>query len=285
MIRGWYRAMMTGMQTIIDSEMRRFEGFALAAALDWLIGCAQRAPRHLLCLGLHLARGEADGERRAETHADWHAALAWADADPAALTSEADRHRAARFVRPADAARHLLGRALVRRLHRTLAGTAGPPAWPVNAWGKPESVAGGPVFNLSHSGAEIWLIASPVGKVGIDVEFEYPQLDALRPLLHAAELADLGAAPPPQALRRLWARKEAVVKALGTGLSAPLDGFRVAVDDRRRQWLLAAPTAASGPWLCFDLEVACSAGGDAARSVAACDTAGPVAVRLAVVTG
>jgi 4'-phosphopantetheinyl transferase len=102
----------------------------------------------------------------------------------------------------------------------------------VGEYGRP-LVAGGRIsFNVSHSGA-VGLIAVADGerRLGVDVEAVRPETQ-IRPLaarfLHAAEAAAIG--DRHEAFFRCWTRKEAVVKALGRGLSHPLDSFMVDVD-------------------------------------------------------
>lgn len=81
-------------------------------------------------------------------------------------------------------------------------------------------------FSLSHSGdmAYLALAARPVG---VDIE-AIPSPQAVADVinaLHPAETAELNALAieqRPTALARLWARKEAVLKATGTGLAQGL---------------------------------------------------------------
>lgn len=99
--------------------------------------------------------------------------------------------------------------------------------------GKPE-LEGGVVFNLSHSG-EWWLLGvADEGRLGVDVEVHRPlaELASLaRSTFHPDEAAEVLAHPTPDdrlhAFFRVWARKEAFIKAVGMGLAYPLTGFRV----------------------------------------------------------
>lgn len=106
-------------------------------------------------------------------------------------------------------------------------------------YGKPyvECLPGGPAvsFNVSHSG-RLALIAVADGRdVGVDIE-------VIRSLPQAEDLADrffsprearaLRAVAPeqrPQAFFTCWTRKEAFLKAQGTGLRFPLDRFDVSL--------------------------------------------------------
>lgn len=96
--------------------------------------------------------------------------------------------------------------------------------------GKPSLCAPGPGrrlhFNLSHSAGVALVAVSEDGPVGIDVE-EMRALPDLERLVGfactAAERRAILAAPEPERLRtfyRCWVRKEASLKAVGTGLSA-----------------------------------------------------------------
>jgi 4'-phosphopantetheinyl transferase len=93
--------------------------------------------------------------------------------------------------------------------------------------GKPELATATPRFNLSHSG-EVALVALTRDRdVGIDVERIDPRRDV--GVLAERALGDEGAAavlalPPAEragGFHRAWARREAVAKCAGTGLSTP----------------------------------------------------------------
>lgn len=87
-------------------------------------------------------------------------------------------------------------------------------------------------FNASHSG-ELMLIAAADVPLGCDIERIDPGIDwqPLAERLFAAEERAALAALPGEAGRtaffRVWARKEAFVKAIGEGLAYPLDAFAV----------------------------------------------------------
>jgi 4'-phosphopantetheinyl transferase len=91
-------------------------------------------------------------------------------------------------------------------------------------------------FNLSHSG-DMALVALALGReVGVDIEHERPveYLKLARRSFAPAEADALERMPPSAhatTFFQCWARKEAFIKALGEGLSYPLDGFEVSLTD------------------------------------------------------
>lgn len=91
-------------------------------------------------------------------------------------------------------------------------------------------------FNLSHSSFLAAIAVSRVKEVGIDIEEIRPiKEDIAKRFFSEAENEGLGRLPPDDRLRgfyNVWTRKEALIKALGSGLSTPLDSFDVSVDDR-----------------------------------------------------
>lgn len=105
--------------------------------------------------------------------------------------------------------------------------TAGIPAcqqqFTNNPWGKPLlSDRDDLHFSLSHSGC--WAVcAISDTPVGVDVELPRCTLRIAKRYFHPEELT----AADSVFLTRLWTAKEAFVKALGRGLTIPLDSFVV----------------------------------------------------------
>ncbi|WP_405443852.1 4'-phosphopantetheinyl transferase superfamily protein [Streptomyces avidinii] len=92
--------------------------------------------------------------------------------------------------------------------------------------GRP-AVTGNPLhFSLSHTG-DIAYIALAALPVGVDIEMT-PSAETVTDVirsLHPDETGELNALTPaerPEALARLWSRKEACLKAAGTGLALGL---------------------------------------------------------------
>ncbi len=95
----------------------------------------------------------------------------------------------------------------------------------------------GLTFNLSHSGRHVLLAFARDAEVGVDVEVLAPIPDLgslITSVTHPDEEASLNAEPDNDArLRRflaLWTAKEAVLKAIGTGLGADPRTARFAPD-------------------------------------------------------
>jgi 4'-phosphopantetheinyl transferase len=88
-------------------------------------------------------------------------------------------------------------------------------------------------FNVAHSGPFVALALATSGPVGVDIEMMRP-LPGLAELaarvLSAGELRVLEMLPArirSEAFFAAWTRKEAVLKAMGTGLGFPLDQIEV----------------------------------------------------------
>ncbi|WP_327737855.1 4'-phosphopantetheinyl transferase superfamily protein [Streptomyces nojiriensis] len=160
------------------------------------------------------------------------------------LMSAEERARYEQFAEPADRARFATARALVRTAMGRATGVApdlvrfdrrcrycgGP-------HGKPRVPGAAVKFSLSHSGGRVVLALAEHAEPGVDVERISPRrIGQLAPrVLSAPELRDLEAVPPadrPAAYHVYWTRKEAVLKAVGRGLSSPLRGITVSGPDR-----------------------------------------------------
>lgn len=106
-----------------------------------------------------------------------------------------------------------------------------------NAYGKPalaDDVSARRLpFNVSHSGDWVVLAVSAAGEIGVDIEHQRPLENALQlaeRFFSESErlaLAQLSAAERLTAFYRCWTRKEAYIKAVGTGIFTGLDQFDV----------------------------------------------------------
>ncbi len=184
------------------------------------------------------------------------------------FVTEAEQARARRFAHAIDAARHLIGRALVRRVLSRALSQPICDGFACTAWGKPFWPHGGVEFSIAHSGAWVWAAFCRHAPVGIDVEaaVALPDTLDLAALLHPEEFASVQALPPEErtgALYRCWTRKEAVLKAVGTGLLLPLDKFQVRTEEAERGWLVHPPESS-------DLAAVPPIGADAGKIAAVC---------------
>ncbi|MFZ5781265.1 MAG: 4'-phosphopantetheinyl transferase family protein [Pseudomonadota bacterium] len=137
--------------------------------------------------------------------------------------------RAERLALPAHRARFVLARGLLRHTLGAFAGRD-PAAlrFAVGEHGKPSLIDGSVDFNMAHAGDGLVIAVTQGGTVGCDLE-------PLRPVPQAAAIArqwfspaerqwmnELSGVALDRAFLSCWVRKEAVLKALGTGLQAPL---------------------------------------------------------------
>jgi 4'-phosphopantetheinyl transferase len=154
-----------------------------------------------------------------------------------ANTLNAGEHeRARRFRFAEDRLRYAFAHGVLRDvLSRYLNCPPGDIGFAANAYGKPfvmpASGSRPPEFNLSHAG-ELILIGVSGGRcIGIDVEKIRPMADlesVVESQFAPQERGFIGAvlsSRREQAFFRCWTRKEAYVKALGKGLSIPLNSF------------------------------------------------------------
>jgi 4'-phosphopantetheinyl transferase len=156
-----------------------------------------------------------------------------------------ERQHAARFRFERDRQRFVFGRAYLRRI---LAGyrdqhpaaivlTQGPHGKPVLA--DPEDPLR---FNLAHSGAVCLIAVTEGTEIGVDVEELRLVPDGDPVLVNALtprELALVRSAPPErrdEILLRCWTRKEAVLKASGTGLLARPDLLDAQAEGATLRW-------------------------------------------------
>ncbi|HEY1014314.1 MAG TPA: 4'-phosphopantetheinyl transferase superfamily protein [Herpetosiphonaceae bacterium] len=213
----------------------------------------------------------------------WYCDLAQPAGDLGGLLDPAERERAARFRFERDRQPWIAARAALRRILGAYLGldprlvrfALGPQGKPgLDPALHPEPLH----FNLSHS-HQLMALALAGRPVGVDVERERFELDhaglaagAFSPTERAA-LAALPADERPRAFFRIWARKEAFIKALGAGLSQPLDSFDVSLEEGVAALLATRPDpAAAAGWALAALRPGPGYAG--ALAVAAGDLAG-----------
>jgi 4'-phosphopantetheinyl transferase len=131
-----------------------------------------------------------------------------------------------------------------------------------NDYGKP-SLAGEESlrFNMSHS-HEVGLVAvTREAAVGIDVEHiraDFASEDIATRFFSRLEVETFSSLPKEErvaAFFRCWARKEAYIKAIGKGLSQPLDGFDVTLAPSDPAALLRVGEEDTSNWSLSDIDV------------------------------
>ena len=191
----------------------------------------------------------------------WADSDVYRDADGTAVLDPGELTRAAAFVRAELRSRytaaHLMLRqvlggcldldpAAVRFARQDCPCCGGPHGRPVLA-GERRPLE----FSLSHAGALVAVAVAGAGvPVGVDVE-ALPRPETVADVatrLHPAERAEIAAADDPAAaFARLWTRKEAYLKGLGTGLGRGLDLDYVGSEQPGPEgWTLADLSAPAG---------------------------------------
>ncbi|GGW14637.1 4'-phosphopantetheinyl transferase superfamily protein [Streptomyces globisporus] len=114
-------------------------------------------------------------------------------------------------------------------------------------------------FNLSHAGPHWALAVTTAGPVGIDVEDgrSGSSAGAAALVLSASELTYVNGLMEGDAREaaflRCWTRKEAVVKAIGTGITADLKGLEVRPEHEGPLTVRSTGQGGTGEWLVQDL--------------------------------
>ena len=186
-------------------------------------------------------------------------------AGPRTTLSLEEKQRAARFRSHQLCERWTAARGALRCILATYARCepsvlvfrAGPNGKPALAW-PAEDIP----FNLSHTGGLALVAVAGSGRVGIDAETVRSEIeveDLSRRFFAPAEASEILALSPdarPAAFFACWTRKEAFVKALGGGLSMPLDRFQVSVGSDQLAQLLWADGEESDRWSLVDVSEA-----------------------------
>ena len=190
--------------------------------------------------------------------------------------------RAKRFHFEEHRARFVQSHAFLRRVLARYTGT--PPAelaFDAGPFGKPAlpDVPGCSriSFNLAHCDQFALLGITSDNPIGVDVETVRPMPDLQqmsRQFFAKAEYEALASIPGHQqdlAFFNCWTRKEAMIKAIGSGLSMPLDSFEVTLvpGEHARLLQLDGDAQASSAWHLRHLELAP-------------DVVGALAVRFAI---
>lgn len=152
------------------------------------------------------------------------------------VLSDEEQERAARFVFDLHRNRFIAGRSVLRSLlGRYLRISPAKVDFHYTPYGKPE-IAGSRIrFNVSHSEDRAIIGLTLDDPLGVDVERLRPVQDCLglaERFFSDPERSQLASLPEElhnEAFLNCWTRKEAFIKALGEGLSHPLDTFQVSL--------------------------------------------------------
>ncbi len=174
---------------------------------------------------------------------------AWGDME---LLGADEQARAERFCFERDRMRFIRRHAFVRRVLGSYIGVEpGAVAIEVSPEGRPEVAAGSDISFNSSSADDLCVLAVAQGRrVGVDIERLRELEDAmdiaegLYGAREARHLRSLPRAARSAAFLALWTRKESLVKALGGGLSIPLDLHDLGGASEDGTWQPAGP---SGP--------------------------------------
>lgn len=154
------------------------------------------------------------------------------------VLSDEERRRAERYRFEEDRRRSIVARGTLRMLlGRRLGSDPRRLEFVEGAQGKPALRGGELEFNVSHSGDRVAIAIAQGSPVGIDIEVEQPRMTDLAVLARRyfspgeAREVELAAQADADAAMRLfftiWTAKEAVIKAVGGGLSIELASFSV----------------------------------------------------------
>jgi 4'-phosphopantetheinyl transferase len=184
-----------------------------------------------------------------------------------ALLSPAERVRAARFAFDRDRRAFVMSHGILRRVLGMVCHES--PArlrFRQGLRGKPYLVDAPPglQFNLSHTEGFCLVGVTRGAAIGVDVERVRATDDMgqlVRQCFSAAEQREFEALPMGDRCRAFfkgWTRKEAFIKAIGDGLSYPLDNFDVSLAPQQPARLLAigGSAAAAAEWTMEALEPA-----------------------------
>lgn len=176
----------------------------------------------------------------------WEEIRAWIYESDYLLTVE-EKKRANAYLHEADRKRYITGKILSKIIiGHYLDVQPSEIQYHIDKYGKPHARLGLEKveieFNISHSGAWVFMAFSRNRKVGIDVEEikEMEQYMGLaQTIFEAKEYEFLKGENNISAFYHIWTAKESYIKALGYGLSKDLKSFSVInTKELRKAWLL-----------------------------------------------
>ncbi len=170
----------------------------------------------------------------------WLVALKASDDDlkhSFSILDSIEQERADRFHFQRDRTRYILSHCALRKILAFYTGKKESSLeFEVTSYGKPSLVGGGLEFNLSHSHELALIGVTQNSRIGVDVEHFRPNIECKKlaaRFFSAPEIERLdnfGNEEVIAAFFHCWTRKEAYIKAIGEGLSMPLDSFAVSID-------------------------------------------------------
>jgi 4'-phosphopantetheinyl transferase len=178
------------------------------------------------------------------------------------LLSFDEREKSERFIFEKDKKRYVLRHGVLRMiLGSCLALQPAHVPLSYEHHGKPVLVGTDLSFNMSESAGYAVYAVTRRRRIGVDIEQirAFPEMDSIaRSLFCKSEYEFLCGRPESQKQRmffELWARKEAVLKAIGKGLTIPLDTLNVLVnsDESVRQVRLDGVWGEERQWTLYDL--------------------------------
>lgn len=162
------------------------------------------------------------------------------------LLSKDEKQKASRFKFTKDRECYIITRGILRLLLASyLEVEAKDITFDYTSFAKPFLAFKNPLkFNVSHSGRMATFAFFLGTEIGVDIErvkADFDVLELAQNFFSKNEIESLEKLPKeelPQAFFRCWTRKEAFIKAEGSGLSFPLDKFAVSLDDDQSAQLL-----------------------------------------------
>ena len=162
------------------------------------------------------------------------------------LLSSDEKNRAQKFRFNKDSQNFIVARGILRSLiGRYLDTNPAEISFHYSEFGKPGIANNSLKFNISHSQNLALFAFTKKFNVGVDVEFVNPNFevkDIATKFFSANEIMNLLALPEQEqtlGFFNCWTRKEAFIKAVGEGLSFPLDKFEVSLEPNKPAKLLA----------------------------------------------
>jgi 4'-phosphopantetheinyl transferase len=185
----------------------------------------------------------------------------------APLLSQDECQRAGRFHRRTDRRRFIAARGILRKIISAyLALTPDEVRFVYNKYGKPfisdDQNRGALNFNLSHSNGMALYAVARGRRVGVDIEYmreDFATLEVAERFFSNDEVEALRAAPADrrtEAFFNCWSRKESYIKAIGMGISYPLDSFTVSLGVAPALLKVDADATEAARWKMYGLDVA-----------------------------